>query len=272
MSRILFAAICGWILFRYTNRWQRIVGIVLVGTVTVCLVLPPPAYAQFGLLGSIQNILNVINGAIRSTLNLIGTTSQSLGGRYQQIVWPVQRVDQARTAIASLITQFRAGMRSIYRAPVNSATLPAAAGLEAIMRNRQTNDFANLTQSYYRAFGTLPPVDEADGLARNMIDMDDGLALNTLKTLKATDQAGDLILESGDRIEDESRAAAPGSAPLLSAAAMAANIQSQAMMQKMLAAMLRQEAGRFAHENGLRKRQGSVIARVRQGISDVLRR
>jgi len=105
-----------------------------------------------------------------------------------------------------------------------------------------------------------------------MIDMDDSLALNTLKTLKATDQAGDLILESGDRIEDEARGAAPGSAPLLSAAAMAANIHSQAMMQKMLAAMLRQEAGRIAHENGLRKRQGIAIARIRQGISDVLRR
>src|SRR2546430_12489139 len=96
MSRILFAAICGWILFRYTKRWQRIVGVVLVGTVTLGLVFPPPAYAEFGLLGSIQNILNVIHGAIRSTLNLIETTSQSLQGRYQQIVWPVQLVDQAR--------------------------------------------------------------------------------------------------------------------------------------------------------------------------------
>src|SRR2546425_9159572 len=166
MSRIVFAAICGWILFRCTNRWQRIVGIVLVATVTVGLVFPPPAYGQFGLLESIQNILNVINGSIRSTLNLIGTTSQTLRGRYQQIVWPVQRINEARNAIASLITQFRAVMQSIYRAPVHSATLPAAAGLEAIMRNRQTNDFANLTQSYYRAFGTLPAADEADGLVR----------------------------------------------------------------------------------------------------------
>jgi hypothetical protein len=272
MSRILFAAIGGWILFRYTHRWQRIVGVVLVGTITFGLVVPPPAYGQLGLLGSIQNILNVIHGAIRSTLTLIATTSQSLRGRYQQVVWPVQQIDQARNAIASLVTQFRTVMHSIYRAPVNSAALPAAAGLEAVIRNRQTDDFVNLTQAYYRAFGTLPLADEADGLARNMIDMDDGLALNTLKTLKATDQAGDLILESGERIEDESRAAAPGSAPLLSAAAMAANIQSQAMMQKMLAALLRQEAGRIAHENGLRKRQASVIARVQQGISDVLRR
>jgi len=47
-----------------------------------------------------------------------------------------------------------------------------------------------------------------------MIDIDDGLALNTLKTLKSDrDQAGDLILESGNQIEDEARVAAPGSAP-----------------------------------------------------------
>src|SRR5438067_979850 len=139
MSRTLFAAICGWILFRYTHRWQRIVGVVLVGSITFGLVFPPPAYGQLGLLGSIRNILNLINGAIRSTLNLIGTTSQTLRGRYQQVVWPVQLVDQARTAIASLITQFRAVMESMYRVSVNSATLPAAAGLEAIVRNQQTN-------------------------------------------------------------------------------------------------------------------------------------
>jgi hypothetical protein len=53
---------------------------------------------------------------------------------------------------------------------------------------------------------------------------------------------------------------------------MAANIQSQAMMQKMLAAMLRQEAARVAHENALRKRQSTLAAKVRQSVSDVLRR
>jgi hypothetical protein len=105
-----------------------------------------------------------------------------------------------------------------------------------------------------------------------MIDIDDGLALNTLKTLKATDQSGDLILESGDQLEDEARNAAPGSAPFLTAASMAANIQSQAMMQKMLAAMLRQEAARIAHENAVRKRRGILSAKIRQSISDVLRR
>jgi hypothetical protein len=268
MSRILVVV---GLAFRWANSWRRIVTIALIITLSVSMVFPPTAYAQFGLLGGIQNIINIINGAIRSVLNTIGAVSRAIEALHQQIVWPVQLINEARSTIASLIAQFRGLLQSIYAAPVISATLPAPASLEAIIRNRQTN-FPNLMQSYYRAFGVLPAADEADPMARNMIDIDDGLALNTLKTLKATDQAGDLILESGDQIEDEARAAAPGSAPFLTAVAMAANVQSQAMMQKMLAAMLRQEAARIAHENAVRKRHGILTVKVRQSISDVLRR
>jgi hypothetical protein len=260
------------LVLRWVNSWRRAVGIALIVTFLVSMVFPPTAYAQFGLLGGIQNIINIINGAIRSALNAIGAVSRAIEALHQQIVWPVQLINQARNTIGSLIAQFRGLLQSIYMAPVVSATLPVPASLEVIIRNHQTNDFPNLSQSYYRAFGALPAVDEADQMARNMIDIDDGLALNTLKTLKAIDQSGDLILESGDRIEDEARAAAPGSAPFLTAGAMAANIQSQAMMQKMLAAMLRQEAARIAHENAVRKRHGILSAKIRQGISDVLRR
>jgi hypothetical protein len=70
-----------------------------------------------------------------------------------------------------LIAQFRGLVQSIYAAPVLSATLPVPANLEAIIRSRQTNDFPNLTQSYYRAFGVLPAADETDPTARNMIDV-----------------------------------------------------------------------------------------------------
>src|SRR5437867_1464403 len=272
MSRILFAVICGCILFRWASNWRRVVGVTLIATLTISMAFPPPAYGQFGLLGGIQNIINIINGAIRSALNTIGAVSRAIEVLHQQIVWPVQLINQARSTIALLIAQFRGLLQSIYAAPVMSATLPVPAGLEAIIRNRQTNDFPNLTLSYYRAFGPLPAADEADPMARNMIDIDDGLAMDSLKTLKATDQMSELVLESGNQIEDQARSSAPGSAPFLSASAMAANIQSQAMMQKMLGAMLRQEAARIAHENAVRKRDGILMVRARQGISDFLKR
>jgi hypothetical protein len=273
MSRFLLASVFTvglW--FGWKAPRRRIVAMLLIAMLVVSMMFPAPSYAQFGLLGGIQNILNIISGAIHSALNAIGAISSAIDAWHQQFVWPIQLINQARATVASLIAQFRGVLASIYTAPVVSATLPAPVTLEAIIRNRQTNDFPNLTQAYYQTFGAFPTADEADPMTRNMIDIDDGLALDSLKTLKTMDQADDLILESGDQIEDEARAAAPGSTPFLTASAMAANIQSQAMMQKMLAAMLRQEAGRIAHENALRKRQGMLSAKIRQGISDALRR
>src|SRR5262249_10880578 len=67
------------------------------------------------------NILNIINGAIRAAFNLLGAVSQSLRALYQQIVWPVQLIDQARTAITDLVNQFRGTIQSIYSVGINIA-------------------------------------------------------------------------------------------------------------------------------------------------------
>ena len=71
----------------------------------------------------------------------------------------------------------------------------------------------------------------------------------TLKTLKESDNAVNLTLGVANQIEDGASQAAPGSAPFLTATAVAASIRSQAITQKMLAADLRQEAARLAHMN-----------------------
>ena len=63
MSRVFFVTMFAAILFRWAKNWRRVVGVTLIATVSVGMVFPPPAYAQFGLLGGIQNILNIINGA-----------------------------------------------------------------------------------------------------------------------------------------------------------------------------------------------------------------
>ena len=272
MIRWVFFAMLALALFRWGTNWRRCVSLTLIGAITVTMVFPAPVFAQFGVIGAIRNVLNIINGAIRTALGAIDRVTVALNTLYQEAIWPVRLINRARAAITDVIAEFRGVIDAIYRTPVGSATLPIPATLDGIVRNHQTGDFGALGGSYYAAFGSLPTADQADAAVRNMIDIDDGLALHSLKTLKATDQVGDLILETGDRIEDEARLAAPGSAPFLTASAMAANIQSQAMMQKMLATMLRQEAARVAHENAERKRHGALVVRIRQNVTDILRR
>ena len=64
--------------------------------------------------------------------------------------------------------------------------------------------------------------------------------------------------------------AAPGSAPFLTATAVATSIQNQALTQKMIAAELRQVAGRLAHSNAVRKRGATYTNQFGGSIQKML--
>jgi len=110
-----------------------------------------------------------------------------------------------------------------------------------------------------------------------MTDMDDAMAQDNLKTLKMSDQAQDLVLQAADQIEDlagdpDINDMAPGSAAFLTASAVVASVKSEAIMQKMLAAALRQEAARIAHDNALRKRRSALAVQLQNDMTNILQR
>jgi len=100
--------------------------------------------------------------------------------------------------------------------------------------------------------------------------MDDALTLDTLKTLKVSDNATDAEIQAANAMETSASQAAPGSAPFLTASAVASSIQSQALTQKMLAAELRQEAAHLAHDNGFRKRGAAFTTQLRGVLINLL--
>jgi hypothetical protein len=251
---------------------RRLVTFVLIGSLIALVVLPNPGQAQTGLLQAIRNVLNVVHGPIQQALNMVYAVVSSIRAFYEQVVWPVNLIGQARALAAQIIAEFRAPMQGIYDATVSSAQLPNPVALESVMRNRQTSDLAALAQAYLNTYRPVPGPNDAHPVDRGLIDMDDALAMNNLKTLKLADRTGDLVLQVAERIEDEATRAAPGSAPFLTAAGAVASIQSQALMQKMIAAQLRQEAARLAHENTRRKRSGMITSEVRQDLTNMLNR
>lgn len=269
----LFA--CGFGLFAYfmvTARTRKqVVAVALVGVLAVTLVSPPRVQAAT-LWDAIQVVLNVINGAIDTALNAINSVRTAISNFYQQVTWPVSLIDQAKAQVTEMITQYRGLMQSILNINLKSATLPAPAALEVVTRDEQTSDFARLTTAYTKTYGDVPSAAAASPADRNLADMDDALALDNLKTLKETDSAGVLSLKVANDIENEASQAAPGSAPYLTATAVVASIESQALMQKMLAAELREEAAQLAHQNALRKRSAALASQVNQQILNLLRR
>ena len=78
------------------------------------------------------------------------------------------------------------------------------------------------------------------------MDVDDALGQENLKTTLIADEGANVVLQAADRMENQVAVSTPGSNPFLTAQAQVANLRCQAYLQKMLAAQLRQEAGRIA--------------------------
>jgi len=266
----LFVLFCYLIVVARTRR--RVLALTLTGLLVVTLASPPPTQAQGGVLVAIQSVMNTINRVLGQALKAINSVRTAISNIYQKVVWPVALINQARSMVTGMIGQYRSLMQNIFRLNLRSATLPNPVGLENFMRNHQTNDFASLTTMFGSTYGSVPNVTMSGALDRTMMDMDDALAMGNLKTLKMSDAAGDLTLQAADGIETAASQAAPGSAPFLTATAIVASIQSQALTQKMLAAELRQEAARLAHDNSLRKRGSTMTGDVSTQILNLLKR
>jgi hypothetical protein len=266
----VFFAAFAYLMVRVKSR-RKLVAVTLTAVMVTTLVgAPQRAQAQSGILTGIQAILNVVNGIIQTALTSINTVRTALSDLEQVVIWPQQLIHQAKAQVVQMIGQYRSLMTNIFHVNLNSATLPAPQAFEAVVRDHQVNDFSGLTATFGNTYGLIPVATAANSTDRAMSDMDDALALDNLKLLKASDQATDIELQSAESVENAASQAAPGSAPFLTAAAIVSGIHSQALTQKMLAAELRQEAARLAHRNTLSKENATNTTQLRGVLVNLL--
>ena len=265
---VLFSAFA-WMVLTVHGR-RRALAVTLAGIIVVTLVVTPPqAQAQGGIIQAIQAVLKVLNTLILPVVNNIHGTRSANSTFYQTTVWPVQSISQANAQVLQMMGQYGNLMSRILGINLRSATLPAPQSMETLLRDHQVNNFAGLTQSFNSTYRTIPTPTDASQADRDMADFDDALTLDSFKTLKASDSATDLELQAANSIESAAGQAAAGSTPFLTATATTSSIRSQALTQKMLAAELRQEAARIAHQNGLRKRGAMFTTQLRGTIMNL---
>jgi len=265
---LLFSAFA-WIVLTVNGR-RRLLALTLAGVIVLTLVVMlPQAKAQGGIIPAIQAVLKILNTLILPVVNSIHGTRSANSIFYQTIVWPVPSINQSNSLVLQMIGQYRNLMSGILSVNLRSATLPAPQSMETLIRDHQVNNFVGLTQSFDSTYRTIPTPTDANQSDRDMSDFDDALTLDSLKTLKASDSATDLELQAADSIESAASQAVPGSTPFLTATATSSSIRSQALTQKMLAAELRQEAARIAHQNGLRKRGAMFTTQLRGTIMNL---
>jgi hypothetical protein len=118
----------------------------------------------------------------------------------------------------------------------------------------------------------VPQANAAGPIQRDLMDIDDALAMDSLKTVIVADQTTQNLLDLADSLEHQSVDAAPGSAPLLTAQARITDLVAQAQLAKMLAAELRQEAAKLAHQNALLKQSAAATRNLQNQMQQVLKR
>jgi hypothetical protein len=248
-------------------RWKKrmLIGVLVIET---SLALPKLAHGQF--LGVFDSIFGSIQNDIGSSLSSINQIAQQMQKLYQTTVAPLAAINQARGFVANSINVYRSQMNGIFNIHFTSAVTPGPQQFESILHSRLSAQIPALQTSFITNFGAIPQVNAASPQDRVMMDVDDALAQENLKTTLIADQGQDVILQTADQMENQVAVSTPGSNPFLTAQAQVANLRCQAFMQKMLAAELRQEAGRIAHDNVLVKRRTAATGGINSLITGVL--
>jgi hypothetical protein len=220
---------------------------------TIVLVLPPVAHAlNFDIFNVIDLTISEDIGGALSSLNSIQSTLQH---DEQQVLFPLSLINQTHGYVNTVMTSYRSWMTSVFTLRINSAQLLGSQQLERSFLSGSFSSVGNLGSFYNTAYGTLPKATAAPLSHRQMMDMDDALAKDALAQSVAADQVSRGLITIANQIETESASTAPGTADMLSASARAAELESLASQHKLLATMLREEAGTLAHGNGLLKQE-----------------
>lgn len=245
------------------------IALVCVG---VLVLLPTAAHGVA--LTDIVTLLNTITSTLKNVIGGELTQIQAVGtnrNAFEQTqLWPVASLNQARTFIDSMQRRFGNVMNQIHATSNNSATLPNAIQLETLFRGCHTLNLNRVSASYSNVYAPVPNASNASQLQRNLMDMDDALASGSLKTSLISDQTTAEMLSLADLIEQQSASAAPGSGPMLATESQIASLQSQAYLTKVLAAELRQESARLAHQNMIMKQRAANTRTLQNEIQHLL--
>ena len=249
------------------SKKQFIAGLLIV-------ILFAPLEARAIGLGDIVSLITTITGTLQNVvggaLNDIQGIQTAIDHYREETIWPLNDLNQIRAFVSATRSQYSGLMAQIQSIRNNSANLANPRQLESALRGGGINGTNQFSQLYTQVYATVPDPTSARPVQRDMMDIDDALAMDALKTTVVSDQSTAQLLTLADSIEQESIKAAPGSAPLLGAQARITDLVAQAQMEKMLAAELRQEAAKLAHQNGLLKQSAAATRNLQKQMQQVL--
>jgi len=245
----------------------------LLAVLIVAVLLAPTAVRADGIgdiLSFFHTITSTLQGPIGGALSEMRKLSAAVNTFRQEIIWPLAVINQARGFISATRTRYTGLMSQIEGIKNNSATLALPMQFESMFRGAQSGSIGQIPSLYTQVYQPVALSGIAQPVQRNLMDIDDAMSMDSLKTSMVSDQTTQGMLTLADSLEEQAMTAAPGSAPMITAQARIADLETQAQLAKMLAAQLRQEATKLAHQNALFKQRSVVTQNLQNQIQRVL--
>jgi hypothetical protein len=248
-----------------SRRWLFVI------VITLCLI-PANTRAQGigDLLLLLHTITSTLQGPIGDALTEMRKVSAAVNNFRQEIIWPLALINQARSFVSATRARYTGLMSQIEGIKNNSATLALPMQLESMFRGAQSGSIGQIPSLYAQVYQPVALVGIAQPGQRNLMDIDDAMAMDSLKTSMVSDQTTQGMLTLADSLEQQAMSAAPGSASMVTAQARVADLVTQAQLAKMLAAQLRQEATKLAHQNATLKHSATTTQNLFNQIQQVL--
>ncbi len=259
------------LLRNFQHRLSRSRRWLFVGVITLCLI---PSNTRADGVGDILSLLHTITSTLQNSiggaLSEMRKLSAAVNNFRQQVIWPLAVINQTRSFVSATRAHYTGLMSQIEGIKNNSATLAFPMQLESMFRGAESGSIGQIPSLYTQVYQPVALAGIAQPVHRNLMDIDDAMAMDSLKTAMVSDQTTQGVLTLADSLEQQAMTAAPGSASMVTAQARVADLETQAQLAKMLAAELRQEATKLAHKNAVLKQSATATRNLQNQIQQVL--
>jgi hypothetical protein len=219
----------------------------------------------------LKTISGLLQNVVAAPLRSIQQIQQQQASFQQQIIWPENAMNQARSFAGQAQGQFRQ-MNQLYQIPVSSATLAIPQRLEQALLSANPQNVAQVSQQYTNLYGAVMPSTDAPQPVRDVVDMSDAEAQAAMKKAMEIDALANLELEAAEKMNQQLQSAAPGSAPILEAETSAWLVRANAYTQSAMAEMVRVRSVELANASVQMKFAASHTANLRNAAGQMLQR
>jgi len=235
---------------------HRIVATLTLTTLVLVLILTTTAAVGQAAATVMSALMTTVNTTLAALLTQTQTSEKAIADTVQTTTHPLQQIGTMHSYVGNSIQRYRAYSLQISTFnPVSSTTSQVSQ-----LQNTARGGSGAIDSGYYAVFGNkLPQSTSVPASLGQQTDVTDALALQSLSRAATISSTSSTSIQQANQVEDQILQSAPGNSDLITAHALALQLQNMATDHQILAETIRIEAGSLADEAYKRKQALNVM-------------